>query len=251
MKKVTVFAGTVNGKNFNNVADYNAEITKLINEGETEINASSSTSIKAIEEKDSNCSNCNNSNCTCTLDVDEMPIYPFMEADDPFYLDAFVTDDIVTNAENLEGIHSTLEKSRDYIIKKMKNSCQCEMNDYLNNVNDIILDIKDDIRDTEAAINIIDAKIKKLTKDYNSSIEKLEDERRILDSAADLSYALKSFYEDIIDKVSNIESKKCCNEACNCESCEPKIETSCRVAKEQTVENVKDILNRIFGTSNL
>lgn len=246
MKKVTVFQGTVNGKIFNNVADYNAEITKLINAGEIDINATSSTSIKTVEE------NCCGSNCTCTLDVDnEMSIYPFMEADDPFYLDAFVTDDIVTNAENLEGIHSTLEKSRDYIIKKMKNSCQCEMNAYLNNVNDIILDIKDDIRDTEAAINIIDAKIKKLTKDYNSSIEKLEDERRILDSAADLSYSLKSFYEDIIDKVSNIESKKCCDEKCNCESCEPKIETSCRVAKEQTVENVKDILNRIFGTSNL
>lgn len=259
MAKVTVFQGTVNGKTFNNVADYNAAITALIEAGEKDIQATSSTTIKNVEdpvETDDYVTTCTNDccpgGCDCTRCKDEdLSYFPYMEDDDPFYLDLLVTDDPVTNQEAYSEAQKVLEKCYRYITNTLNDPIVSlsRKEQYLADIQEIISNIKSDIRDTVNAGKAIDAKREKLTRDYNIAIGRLEEEENILSTSMDVARMFESFYQDVENetltaiKEDNKNKCTCKNDDLN----NNKIVTECKVTQPEKVANLSDLLNKIFG----
>jgi uncharacterized protein YoxC len=259
MAKVTVFQGTVNGRNFDNVADYNAAITTLIEAGETDIQATSSTTIKNIEdpvEAGDYTTTCTNDccpggcNCTCCEDED-LSYFPYMEEDDPFYLDLLATDDPVVNQEAYAEAQKVLEKCYRHITKTLNDpTIPTEKKEqYLLDIQDTISDIKSDIKDTVNAGKSIDAKREKLTRDYNIAMARLEEEEDILNASMDVARMFEAFYQDVENealtaiKESNRNKCTCKNNDLN----KNKIVTECKVTQPERVANLSDLLDKIFG----
>lgn len=278
MAKVTVFKGTVNGKNYDNVADYNAAITALLDAGETDIQATSSTTIKNVEdpvetnEYVTTCTNdCCPGGCDCTSEKDEdLSYFPYMDNDDPFYLDLLVTDDPVTNQEAYAEAQKIFEKCYKYITSALNDPtiCACDKEQYLNDIQGIISNIKLDIRNTVNAGKSIDAKREKLTRDYNIAMAKLEEEQDILDASMDVARMFEAFYQDVENealtaiKESNRNKCTCKNDNINKNKPETvykefssenitdfldKIVTTCKESQPEKVTNLSDIIEKIFG----
>ena len=258
MAKVTVFQGTVNGRNYDNVADYNAAITALIEAGETDIQATSSTTIKNIEDPveagdyttTCTCDCGGGCDCTCCEDED-LSYFPYMDDGDPFYLDLLVTDDPVTNQEAYTEAQKVLEKCYRYITKTLSDPTipTDKKEQYLKDIQGIISDIKSDIRDTVNAGKSIDAKREKLTRDYNVAMARLEEEEDILDASMDVARMFEAFYQDVENEALTAikEDKRnkytCKNDDIN----KNKIVTECKVAQPERVANLSDLLDKIFG----
>ena len=141
----TIFRGTVNGETFDNVAAYNARLQELINSGEP-VSASSETNVNIEDEPTNDVSY----TTTTTQDIvnEDLTIYPYMCEDDPFYLDLLVTDDPVTNQEAYTEAQKVLKKCYDYTLDLVEDWCTCERETYINDLDDILNNINDDIRDT-------------------------------------------------------------------------------------------------------
>ena len=252
MAKVTVFQGTVNGRNFDNVADYNAAITTLIEAGETDIQATSSTSIKTIEDEVSTACTADQCPGTCASVSTELPVdedlsfYPYMEDEDPFYLDLLVTNDPVKNCEAYNAAQKVLEKCYRYIKEALYNpdSCQCERKDYLADVQDIIYNIKKDMNDTEHAEKSIVAKREKLTKEYNEALKLLDNEEYVLNASMDVSKMFDAFYSDVENET--LTAIKEFEKTNNCDK-NVKIFTDCVEKQPERVANLSDLLDKIFG----
>lgn len=252
MRKVTVFKGIVNGKEFDNVADYNAALTALMDAGETDIQATSSTSIKTIEDEVS--TSCTADQCpgTCASVSTELPVdedlsfYPYMEDEDPFYLDLLVTNDPVKNCEAYNAAQKVLEKCYRYIKEALYNpdSCQCERKDYLADVQDIIYNIKKDMNDTEHAEKSIVAKREKLTKEYNEALKLLDNEEYVLSASMDVSKMFDAFYSDVENET--LTAIKEFEKTNNCDK-NVKIFTDCVEKQPERVANLSDLLDKIFG----
>jgi hypothetical protein len=252
MRKVTVFKGIVNGKEFDNVADYNAALTTLMDAGETDIQATSSTSIKTIEDEASTA--CTPDQCpgTCTSASVELPVdedlsfYPYMEDEDPFYLDLLVTNDPVKNCEAYNAAQKVLEKCYRYIKEALYNpdSCQCERKDYLADVQDIIYNIKKDMNDTIHAEKSIVAKREKLTKEYNEALKLLDNEEYVLSASMDVSKMFDAFYSDVENET--LTAIKEFEKTNNCDK-NVKIFTDCVEKQPERVANLSDLLDKIFG----
>lgn len=259
MAKVTVFQGTVNGRTFNNVADYNAAIATLIEAGETDIQATSSTTIKNVEDPVeigdyvTTCTNdCCPGGCDCTCCEDEdLSYFPYMEDDDPFYLDLLVTDDPVTNQEAYAEAQKILEKCYRHITKTLSDPTISanKKEQYLADIQEIISDIKSDIRDTINAGKAIDAKREKLTRDYNIAMARFEEEEDILNASMNVAKMFEVFYQDVENetltaiKETNKNKCICKNDDLN----KNKIVTDCKVKQPEKVANLSDLLNKIFG----
>lgn len=259
MKNVTVFQGKVNGKIYDNVADYNAAITALIEADVTDIEATSSTSIKAVEDDEASsdcvttctCDCDGGCNCTCNKDED-LSYFPYMEDDDPFYLDLLVTDDPVINQEAYTEAQKVLEKCYRYITKTL-NDPKVSVNDkerYLADIQEVISDIKSDIKDTVNAGKSIDAKREKLTRDYNLAMARLEEEEDILNASMDVARMFEAFYQDVENEALTAIKESNRNK-CTCKNDEDlnknKIVTTCKVAQPEQVANLSDLLEKIFG----
>lgn len=258
MAKVTVFQGTVNGRTFNNVADYNAAIATLIEAGETDIQATSSTTIKNVEDSvetsdyttTCTCDCGGECDCTCCEDED-LSYFPYMEDDDPFYLDLLVTDDPVTNQEAYTEAQKVFEKCYRYITKTLNDPTipTDKKEQYLLDIQEIISDIKSDIKDTINAGKAIEAKRDKLTRDYNIAMARLEEEENILNTSMDVARMFEAFYQDVENetltaiKEANKNKCTCKNDDLN----KNKIVTECKVTQAEKVANLSDLLNKIFG----
>lgn len=272
MAKVTVFQGTVNGRNFDNVADYNAAITTLIAAGETNIQATSSTSIKNVEDEVTNdyettCTDCGEctggcdcTSCTCDISDEDTTFYPYMEDDDPFYLDLLVTDNKETNIDAYNEAQKQLEISYRDIVNALYNpeTTVEERKEYLADVNDIIANVKNDIADTNAAADKIDIRRKNLTNEfekykqnYEAAIRDLDVQMDILNDASRVTSMFKAFYEDVANetilsiknKEEDVNHNKNHKTPCDCE----KITTICNEIKPQAVHDFNSLIDKIFG----
>ena len=108
MRKL-VFKGIINGKEFDNVKDYNEAMTKLITEGATSIQASSETKI-ADEPKSSD-------DIRLVKEVDTKKEFnaddycPYFRDIDEYYLDYLVSPDKDLNKKNLSILEDSLKKA--------------------------------------------------------------------------------------------------------------------------------------------
>lgn len=186
MRKL-VFKGIINGKEFDNVQDYNAEMNRLLSSGETNISASSSTSVvdEPVDEQKTN------TKPEKPFDIqDYLPL--FDDNTNQYYLDRLVSDDIELNKKNLRVV----EKELDYKIKSL---------------NDILINNGVSVEDAFAFINIIKEIRSNIKTDSEGNDEAIEElEKRIHDDTASLQVLksatpvidlVSSYYNNIFDLV--------------------------------------------------
>lgn len=186
MRKL-VFKGIINGKEFDNVQDYNAEMNRLLSSGETNISASSSTSV-VDEPVDGQKINTKPEK---PFDIhDYLPL--FDDNANQYYLDRLVSDDIELNKKNLRVV----EKELDYKIKSL---------------NDILVSNGVSVEDAFAFINTIKeirSNIKADSEGNDEAIEELEKRihddtvnLQVLKSATPVIDLVSSYYDNVFDLV--------------------------------------------------
>lgn len=245
MTKKTVFVGKINGETFDNVAAYNARLQELINSG-VAVEASSETKVAAEP------SNKNNVSCTCDVKNlpyseydDDLTIYPYMCEDDPHYLDLLVTDDPVTNQEAYVEAQNVLKKCYDYTNDVVSDWCPCDMKSYVEDIDEIISNIDDDIRDTMNAFDKVGAKRKKLEESYHRELDTLNKELEILQAADKVSDMFKCYYSDVRENVMHkINSYK---GTCDCNNHNDAVETNVTEKTPQSEFDFNKLLDVIFG----
>jgi hypothetical protein len=249
MENKTIFVGVVNGETFDNVAAYNERVKELIEAG-VAINASSETKISGkVDSTDSIDSTDSNYTTTTTLDPldEDLSLYPYMCEDDPFYLNLLVTNDPVTNQEAYNEAQKVLEKCYKYTHDVMEDCCNCERKEYLNDLTNIISDIKSDISDNTRARDIVLAKRVKLTDEFDVALKELDDELTLLDAADKVAGMFKAYYEDVQNEMLTMIKENKCD--CKCD--EPEVETTVTEKVPQTVADLSSLLKKIFGDNGI
>lgn len=278
MNKVTVFKGTINGREFDTVEAYNSYMNELVSQGATDIQACSSTSIKYVDDNVATSgyvSSCTADQCPgscCAVSTaastelpeedEDLSLYPYMEEDDPFYLDLLVTNDPVLNHEAYSEAQRVLEKCYRHTLSELDdpNADNEDRKSYLDEVNAIINNIKSDIKANDDTLNGIGAKRVKLRKDFEAELEKLEEQEEILAAARKVADMFEAYYSDVANEVmTSIKEHSCscdkcngtCGPDCNCD-CHNKtntseIITSCKEKIPTAVKDLTDLINRIFN----
>lgn len=245
----TIFEGIINGEKFNSVQEYNSKMLELISAGK-QVDASSHT--KSVKEN-----TCGTSRCVCDKSVktpeeklleaicnakDEdiilQSMLPYFEDDEPYYLDELVGNDVDENNMILKDVHDYLDTSWEYIIEYLNsNQCTCEKKDYLNDVHDIITNIKRDRKaNNEAFIKLKKERdepkrfLEEAKAEYEASMEHCDSLENVLVGASNLIEDLLEFYKNVeaegIRIVKDSEQCGCCGE---CET----VKTECKESKPQ------------------
>ena len=201
----TIFKGTINGKEFDNVKDYNAEMTRLINANET-VDAKSETRMVEV------CETCNCEECNC----DKQPIehedecvnmLPF--CDSPAYLDKLVSICSNTNNQNLADMEEFLNNHIGKIVKRMDKFDVNQLNNYAKDIKKVLGQLQTDSNKTSECLDKIEEKI-----------DELEGKHECLEASLDAIGILADFYEDLLLKATyKIENVEC--RGCNgCDKCQ-------------------------------
>lgn len=283
--KRTIFEGTVNGEKFDNVQDYNARVKELIESGQFE-SASSSTRVEEYEhsgyvrtctdtpsidgvitttadnlpwEEDCDCTECVN-----PFEDEDLSFYPYLDEDDPLYLDILVTDHRETNREALAEVTRVFEKCKRYIIDALEDpdtDIESKKN-YLEDIKEIVENLVADKKDTLEAIKKVEKKAEDLRKEYEEKFLAIDRDRFILEESRPVIDAFLEFYRsvegDIILNIKeNTHNPKLVfqnrNDVNNNKKpivgvdVDNRIDTGIRESQPQRVDDLQSILDRIFG----
>lgn len=270
----TCFKGTINGQEFDNVRDYNAKMQELLEAG-VAVTASSSTTIEATPEVCS-CNEAKNECCNRRV-IDESEAYswyPYMDDDDPFYLDLLVTNDPAINAEAISEMRKELDRCYKAIINAIadKNVCVDHLKEYRSELREVIENVKNDKQCTLEAIKKIKNRKDELDRDlkrhvdaYETEMNSINSELQVLEDAKPVIKEFIDFYEnleaDVINEIKSrpyneLKSRSCaceksCEPDCNCEchnvSRTDEVTTAVEEAEPQKTYELSDILEHIFG----
>lgn len=294
--KRTIFEGTVNGEKFDNVQAYNARVNELIQSGEL-VSASTSTRVEEYE-RSGYCRTCDDTpslestltttaenlpwerDCTECVDPfedDECSFYPYLDEDDPFYLDLLVTEHHDTNVEALNEVARVFEKSKRYIIDALEDPDTDidTKKEYLEDLKEIIEDLVGDKKSTLDSIKSIDDKItgindelEKFHKECEDKVDKLAKERYVLTESKPVIDTFLDFYRGVqSDTILSIKADqakcKCGGKECQCDKnkndvnnnkkpivgldVDNRIDTGIKESQPQRVDDLHSILERIFG----
>lgn len=263
----TCFKGTINGQEFDNVRDYNAKMQELLEAG-VAVTASSSTTIEATPEVCS-CNESKNEHCNHQI-IDESEVYscyPYMDDDDPFYLDLLVTDDPEINKEALDEMSKEFNRCYKAIINAIadKDVCVEHLKEYRSELREIIDDVKNDKQYTLEAIKKIknrkdelDGDLKRHMNEYDLEMQSINSELQVLEDSKPVIKAFIEFYENLeADVINEIKSRPCacgknCDPDCNCDchnvSRTDEVTTAVEEAAPQRTYELSDILEHIFGS---
>ena len=290
MKQIKVFNGTINGEKFDNVQAYNTRMTELINAGATNIEASSSTSIKFVEDESMEMTTGIGTDtpiCACDEIDEDLTIYPYFEADDPKYLDILVTADPATNAEAYKETNTLLDKCFLYITDNLYDKdlpYGCKKN-YLERVEEIIASIKNDNINTTNALKSVDSTRARAASEfraaqvafdaaqvkYNNTIKECDAHQSILQAAKPIIAMMLEFYHSVqqetLQALVEDRTEHCCT--CNdtdCETCstcgkckcectcdaeEPNVKCNVREVSPQQLSDVSDWFNNVLRACGL
>lgn len=264
----TCFKGTINGQEFDNVRDYNIKMQELLEAG-VAVNASSSTTIEATPEVCS-CNDAKNECCNRQVidESEEYSYYPYMDEDDPFYLDLLVTNDPTINAEALDEMRKEFGRCYKAIINAIadKDVCVDSLKEYRSALREIIDNVKNDKQCTLNAIQTIknrkdelDREYKRYIAEYETEMDAINSEMQILEDAKPVIKEFIDFYENLeADVINEIKSRPCacgknCDPDCKCDchnvSRTDKVTTAVEEAEPQKTYELSDILEHIFGPS--
>ena len=247
----SVFRGIINGEEFTNVQDYNARMNELIAAGEV-VEASSSTRVENVEDEVP--APVETQDYT---DDEDLSFYPYMEDDDPFYLDLLVSTDTEQNAAALDEVAVILEKCKGYIADTLEDEdvcCETKVK-YLEDIHEILESIDRDAESTVKARKSVLDKRAKLSKEFEAVREKYEqdiksslNEEILLNSAAPVIATMKSFYKDVATLVEeNLADCQCkCGGTCKCHDNETPT-TESREVEPTRVSDLSTLLETIFG----
>lgn len=241
----TIFEGTINGEKFNSVQEYNSKMLELISAG-VPVDASSRT--KSVSEN-----TCGTSRCVCDKSVkapeeklleaicnakDEDILLPYFEDDEPYYLDELVGNDEDENNMILKDVHDYLDTAWEDIIEYLNsNNLKSEKKDYLNDIHDIITNIKRDRKtNNEAFIKLKkereEAKrvLEEANAEYEAAMEHCDSLETVLVGASRVIEDLLGFYKNV--EAEGIRIVKECEQSGCCGECE-NVETDCKESKPQ------------------
>lgn len=273
MAKKTVFTGVINGEKFDNVAAYNARMNELLSAGVENVSASSSTEIKTVDDTPvghsgyvRSCTDevCDTGTSTNASYDEDLSYYPYLEDDDPYYLDILVTNAHDVNVEARKEMHNILHKCYMHIINALyDNTIDVDTKkEYLADVRDIINTTKRDRSINADAINKINAR-KKLAEDefrqaeekYVKTLELIEGDELILNDAKPVIEDLINFYNSVeaeaLQAINEQTTNRCtCGDhKCNCDVTKPT--TTVTETVPQGIFDFQNVINRIFDDRRL
>lgn len=179
----TIFKGTINGKEFDNVKDYNAEMTRLINASKT-VDAKSETRMVEV------CDTCNCEECNCDKQLTEERVNMLPFCDSPAYLDKLVSTCSNTNDQNLADMEEFLNNHIGKIVKRMDKFDTNQLNNYAKDIKKVLNQLQIDGNKTSECLDKIEKKI-----------DELESKHECLEASQDAIDILLDFYEDLLSKV--------------------------------------------------
>ena len=181
MAQKKVFKGTINGVEFNNVQEYNAEMTRLINEGR-DVNASSQTTIENVEEIDNSC------------DSNAVPVRMLPGFDIPtvHYINNYIGEDTADNVEYVGNTEEDLTNLYPLIVEKLGQMDQAALENYYKDVTGTLSKINTDKDSTVKALAHVE-----------KELDNLETKWQVLDDSNDLIDVYHKFYAQVKDAIEN------------------------------------------------
>lgn len=268
MAKVTVFNGVINGEKFDNVAAYNARMNELLSAGVEDISAASSTEIKNVEDETADFTS------TCTCDVcntkpinnideafknlmtaieecdEELSLYPYMEEDEPFYLDIIVNDNMDIYEDTVKNAKRILDKCFGYIAEYLHDNdmCVCEKKDYLQDIKNIISDIKNDNQYNLDAISNIKSRRDALLAELND----LDAEEKVLRNAKPVIEMFLDFYRAVEAEACMVIAENKAKNKCKCDDLNKNKDVTTNVVEKypQAEIDLKSLFDKIFNHNN-
>lgn len=185
----TVFEGTVNGKKFDNVFDYNNALSHAIQAG-LQINASSRTKTVLDDQPECECECTCNGECECTCNQPEW-FFGLEEGRELYYLDTLSPE----NLDNeLQTWYDGLENNRKSIFESMSNFNQDDFDCYKQDLMDVIENLNKDSNN----INLV----------HNSINSSLAEKTNKLDNLAEQIQALKTEYDETANQKHELLEKQ-------------------------------------------
>lgn len=186
----TIFEGTINGTVYNNVNDYNKEMTRLINEG---LPIEASTCTKTVEM----CDNCGTSPCMCGNNASEqnetIPCdFHFGFNSQASLVDQYLSGNEETDDATLDNLDARLATNAANVMKKIDLMSLKDLHAYLKDVNTMMGAIRDNLAKNAKAQ------------------EELENKMTFLDNSENLLNLFGEHYNMILDHI----NKKLANTLC-------------------------------------
>lgn len=186
MRKL-VFKGIINGKEFDNVQDYNTEMNRLLSSGETNISASSSTSVvdePVVEQKI-------NKKPEKPFDIQDYLIF-FNDNCEQYYLDALVSNDDALNGRNLNLAGNVATSAYNKLVEDLKSNKLTvdEAFSFVNMLKEIRSRIAQDSEDNHNTCDELEKRIEQDKKKLN-----------LLTNAKPIINTLSKYYDDAFNLV--------------------------------------------------
>ena len=186
----TIFEGTINGTVYNNVNDYNKEMTRLINEG---LPIEASTCTKTVEM----CDNCGSSPCMCGDNTSEQSEstpcdFHFGFNSQASLVDQYLSGNEETDDATLDNLDAQLATNASNVMKKIDSMPLKDLHTYLKDVNTMMGVIRDNLGKNAKAQ------------------EELESKMTFLDNSESLLNLFGEHYNIILDHI----NKKLANTLC-------------------------------------
>ena len=186
----TIFEGTINGTVYNNVNDYNKEMTRLINEG---LPIEASTCTKTVEM----CDTCGSSPCMCGDNANEQSEttpcdFHFGFNSQASLVDQYLSGNEETDDATLDNLDSQLATNAANVMKKIDVMSLKDLHTYLKDVNTMMGVIRDNLGKNAKAQ------------------EELESKMTFLDNSESLLNLFGEHYNMILDHI----NKKLANTLC-------------------------------------
>lgn len=153
----TIFEGTINGTVYNNVNDYNKEMTRLINEG---LPIEASTCTKTVEM----CDTCGSSPCMCGDNASEQSEatpcdFHFGFNSQASLVDQYLSGNEKTDDATLDNLDTQLATNASNVMKKIDLMSLKDLHTYLKDVNTMMGVIRDNLAKNAKAQEELESKM--------------------------------------------------------------------------------------------
>ena len=220
MAQKKVFKGTINGIEFDNVQEYNAEMTRLINEGKN-VDASSQTTIENVDE----------ANNSCDSNAAPVRMLPGFDLPNVHYINNYINEDTVDNMEYVDRTEENLANIYPRIVEKLEQMDQAALENYHKDVTGTLSKINTDRDSTIKAL----ANVEK-------EMDNLETKWQILDDSGDLIDVYRKFYAQVKDAIENR-----LNKVQTKETEAPKVENEPTDLNANDAATIRKLFRAIFG----
>lgn len=240
MKK-TIFKGTINGKEFTTVQDYNQEIMKLQAEGKS-FNASSNTQVVEVVDKCEDGCACEDKcedGCACNCEIPALLLPGFADPSKS-YMD-FERE--VTEWEQVEA----------YAKSQVDKMCLRKLNKYAEKIETIIDRLSSDMELNENAAKSLDDKIEALNEQIAKltfEVDQIQEKKDAIENAGVNIGNHGEFYQNVldyvIDKLDELDP-----EVPDQNTHEEQIETKVTETESQKVVDPVNVINKIFESNDI